>query len=530
MLGRREKNISIGDLWIENRIEKGSFWHKMRMFVDNHLSDETFEKLFSNYGRPSIPPVYTFVAILIQFETGQSDKDMEGSTAFDARYKYAMSAPQDFSGIDSVTLCEHRNRFFENEVGKKIFVEFLKVVAEEESFKYENLNVIDSFMVVGSSAKQSTYQMIYGAIKNTLRIIKMQEIKLPNYKMIRSDYNENLKKPSIDWSDKKEKAKLIDELVRDGLSIIKALETSEEFNKNNEIERAYKLLKKVTTQDVEKDEFGKYQVTKGTAKDRTISIIEPEMRHGHKTTSVKNDGYKCEIITGGKKGKFVIANRVFPANKPDGTYMDELIDEVDNYEIDLTIDTLYGDTAYCDFNTIEEYEEKNSMEFVVKAQPIKSNKGFYTKDDFEINLDKMEVTCPSGNVEKIKKQGKITIIFSKKRCNCCSKKELCTNSKSGRSITINKYEKRLKEQREKQLTAEFKKDYNQRSNGERTICFLTSKGGRKARYVGIKKVQEQQYLVSLLNNIKQFAGELFKKTSSKCGWSMPKIYSYQINK
>ena len=82
------------------------------------------------------------------------------------------------------------------------------------------------------------------------------------------------------------------------------------------------------------------------------------MRHGHKTTSVKNDGYKCEIITGGKKGKFVIANRVFPANKPDGTYMNELIDEANNYEIDLRIDTLYGDTAYCDFNTIEEYEKK----------------------------------------------------------------------------------------------------------------------------------------------------------------------------
>jgi len=95
-------------------------------------------------------------------------------------------------------------------------------------------------------------------------------------------------------------------------------------------------------------------------------------------------------------------------------------------------------------------------------------------------------------------------MFSKNKCNCCSKRKLCINSKSGRSITINNYEKKLKKLREKQLTAEFKKDYIQRSNGERTIYFLTSKSGRKARYVGVKKVQEQQYL----------------------GWSMPKTYSY----
>ncbi|MEA1975813.1 MAG: transposase, partial [Bacillota bacterium] len=294
----------------------------------------------------------------MQFKTNQSDREMEGSTHFNARYKYAMGAPQDYTGIDAVTLCDHRNLFFENNTTMKIFEKVLSIAAEEGFFEDEHLNVIDSFMVERYSAKQSTYQMIYLAIKRTLKIIKMQGIKLPYFELIRSDYEENIKKPEIDWSLKEEKENLLDDLVKDAKAILKALENSGKFNKNSEIKRSYELLKKVSTQDVKKNQNGKYEMIRGTAKDRTISINDPEMRHGHKTTSKKSDGYKCEIITGGEKGKYILATRVFPANVPDGTYMGELIDQIKEYDLDLDVKVLLGDTAYCDFEEIERLEKE----------------------------------------------------------------------------------------------------------------------------------------------------------------------------
>ena len=124
-----------------------------------------FQELFSYYGRPSVSPVYTFTAILIQLEKGYSDREFEGESTFDDRVKFALTATRDFEGIDAVTLCDHRARFFKSEVGKKIFMQVLEKARAEGMFTEENLHVIDSFMVWGSAAKQDTYTMVYQGIK-----------------------------------------------------------------------------------------------------------------------------------------------------------------------------------------------------------------------------------------------------------------------------------------------------------------------------------------------------------------------------
>jgi len=74
------------------------------------------------------------------------------------------------------------------------------------------------------------------------------------------------------------------------------------------------LLERVATQDVEKDEKGIYRIVKGTVKDRVISVNDPEMCHGHKTSSKIQDGYKAEIITGGEKGELVLGVKTDAAN------------------------------------------------------------------------------------------------------------------------------------------------------------------------------------------------------------------------
>ncbi|MEA1973921.1 MAG: transposase, partial [Bacillota bacterium] len=144
----------------------------------------------------------------------------------------------------------------------------------------------------------------------------------------------------------------------------------------------------------------------------------------------------------------------------------------------------------------------------------------FTKEDFDINLEEMKVTCPAGNVKEIKKEGKSIVKFPKKVCDNCPKKKECTKSKSRRSISINEYEKRLEEQRERQKTDEFKVEYNSRSNGERTIYTMTSRGGRLARFIGEYKVHQQEILVATFTNIQNLMGDLFKREKSCIEGSM----------
>ena len=301
MLGKADRQIYISDLWLEGRISKDSFWNMLREWTLKYLKDEMFQPLYSTRGKVSKPPIYTFVAILIQFFKGYSDKEIEEASRFDDRIKWAITAPRDFEGIDAVTLCDHRKRLFCSNIGQKIFVDIIREAKDSGMFDIDNLHVIDSFMVWGAYAKQDTYTMIYQGIKMVLSFIgfygKEKEVKL---ELSGRDYDSNNKKPKINWENKNEKEQLLDGLVKDAQILIKYVRDIE--NCGDDVKEAVELLEKIILQDTEFDGKGMATMVKGTKKDRIISINDPEMRHGRKTTSKKSDGYKAEIITGGEKG------------------------------------------------------------------------------------------------------------------------------------------------------------------------------------------------------------------------------------
>ncbi|PKM38562.1 MAG: IS5 family transposase ISDce1 [Firmicutes bacterium HGW-Firmicutes-8] len=508
MMGKRDNQMSFSDCWLKGRIPEDSYWHKVRIWTLNHLEEEIFEPLFSNYGRSSVPPVYTFVGILVQFEKGYSDREFEGESRFDDRVKYAITAPRDFTGIDAVTMHDHRARFFKTEVGLKIFAQTIAQAKEAGLFSEENLNVVDTFMVWGAAAKQDTYTLLYQGIKMVLKFAAFHE-RAEEVKAVlkRDDYHLDRKKPQIDWEDKGEKQKLLQSLVKDALALVSHLKSG--CSLPQDLANVCDLLEKVALQDVNIDDNGNVSMINGTAKDRIISVHDSDMRHGHKTTSKKSDGYKSEIITGGEKAKVILGIEVDSANTPDGTHLGDLIDDVQ--DMGQPINKIYGDCAYSKWEEIEKREQEDHIEFCVKVPSPSNSKGFFCKDQFTIDLKEGTVTCPNGHTkefdtQKIEKREKVLVKFSSKLCSNCPMKEQCTRSTTGRTININPYEDRLQKQREYQRTPEFKKDYAKRPNVERIIAHLTRHGGRAARYIGKAKVKWQMIMVAINHNIKAITG------------------------
>lgn len=262
-------------------------------------------------------------------------------------------------GIDAVTLCDHRKRFFMSTTGRKILLDTIDQAKDAGMFKEGNLHVIDSFMVWGACAKQDTYAMIYQGIKMVLRVMGFYEMTDEAREVLkRNDYDEKDKKPKINWEDKEEKKGLLEGLVKDALMLISYARGQEEIK--DDLKEAVDLLGKIALQDVDIDDDGNVTMTKGTAKDRVISVNDPEMRHGRKTSSRLSDGYKAEIITGGKGASIIMGIEVDGANVADGEHMSGLIDECN--EDGNNIDKLYGDSAYSDWEEIEK-REKEGMEF-----------------------------------------------------------------------------------------------------------------------------------------------------------------------
>jgi len=503
-MGKRETQLSFSDNWLIDKISNDSYWHKLRTWVLENIDEKDFEPLFSKYGRPSVSPVYTFSALLVQLEKGYSDRELEGETRFDDRVKYAITANRDFEGIDAVTLHDHRQRFFENEIGLAILAKTLMIAKEEGLFSKDNLHVIDSFMIWGAAAKQDTYTLIYQGIKLVLRFARFHELQEKAHEVLkRDDYDKDQNKPKINWQDKKEKNQLLNELVTDALSLVKYLRQQEQLP--DDLAEVCNLLERVATQDVNIDDNGHVKMVNGTAKDRIISLSDPEMRHGRKCTSSKNDGYKAEILTGGPNGSLVIGVQTAPANTPDGRFLSDLIDKAQENEIN--IDKIYGDSAYTDWDEIEK-REKDNIRFYTKVCSSSNPYGRYTKDDFKIDIEKGEVTCPAGiikdfNKEKLQKRKKQIIMFPTQECKNCNLKDNCTTSKQGRRIVIHPYEDKLQEQLKFQQTTEYKEEYSKRANGERTIAHLTRHGARKARFFGNAKIKFQIILASINQNIKQ---------------------------
>jgi len=61
------------------------------------------------------------------------------------------------------------------------------------------------------------------------------------------------------------------------------------------VDQAGALLAMVLGQDLDRDEAGVFRIARRVARDRVISTVDPETRHGHKTAARGFDGYKGHI-------------------------------------------------------------------------------------------------------------------------------------------------------------------------------------------------------------------------------------------
>lgn len=104
----------------------------------------------------------------------------------------------------------------------------------------------------------------------------------------------------IAWGDKLTRAELVHTLVEDALSLLGACERAED----PESASAISPLALVAGQDVEIDEKGRWPVTRQAAKDRVISVVEPEARHMHKSDSHFRDGYEAHLAVEPEAGVF----------------------------------------------------------------------------------------------------------------------------------------------------------------------------------------------------------------------------------
>ena len=493
------------------------------------------------WGVGSVPPMIVAVVMVLQRLEGCSDREAVDRFCFDARWKYAAGGLDfDYPGFVHTVLVEMRARLARSARPDRIFEVVLGVA--DAAGLVGRRRVLDSTPIYDAVATMDTVTLVRSAIRGLLGAADPVLAAELRGVLARDDDYAGAGKPVCDYDDRAAREQLVDGLARDGLALVRVLEGRV---LDPVVRQAGALLATVIGQDLEADETGMMRIVRRVAKDRVISTVDPQTRHGHKTAARGFDGYKGHVGVD-PDSEIVTATRVSPGNAGDASVAEDLIADLlpeaaaaeagdgaaaDGTEAEVAAvaepavaepaasqaaaapaadalapvepssgadaradgdrASVYGDNAY-GTGEFQERLEEAGIDSKCKTQRPTAAAGFFAKDAFDVDLDTDTVTCPNGQTAKIRrdKDGDGTARFGSV-CADCPLRAQCTKTRRGRSIKVGRHEAGLAAARKRQAAAEWIADYRAtRPKVERKLAHLMRRrhGGRRARVRGQTKI------------------------------------------
>ena len=172
---------------------------------------------------------------------------------------------------------------------------------------------------------------------------------------LRGDYASGAK-PRCDWDDPRARQELVDRLGADAAAVLAALEGR---RLRGALSEAAELLAAVAGQDLCQDRGGRFMIARRVAKDRVLSTVDPDARHGHKSTARRFDGYKGHTAVD-PDSELITATAVTPANTADAQPAPELINDLLNTPDTDTADTDTAEDTAEDADTADTAEDTDT--------------------------------------------------------------------------------------------------------------------------------------------------------------------------
>lgn len=455
--------------------------HGDRLFPHDYFADLYKD---SARGRPTIPARVLATVMVLQAQEGLSDQEAVDHLECDLRWQAAAGVDAGYVGFHSTVLVGQRNRLRGSQRPKR-FLEDTRVVAREAGVLRDRVRVLDSTPIYDAVSTQDTVTQLRSAIRKLLRALEGTPLAgRVRAVLVRDDDYASAGKPPCDWDDPQAREALVDALVRDAAGALGVVDGVVLVGAARE---AAELLALVAGQDVEQGDDGVFRIAHKVARDRVISTVDPDARHGHKSRNRRFDGYKAHLSVD-PDSELIDDVVVTPANTHDADAVDDLLaGHVD----DDDKPTVMGDSAYAGADTLDDLA-KAGFDINTKVPPAGGRGGRFGKDDFNVDLDAGTVGCPAGHVVAIRRSadGGGRADFAE-HCATCPLRDRCTTSTSGRSVTIHSKEAILQRAKAAQADPQRQHAYHStRPKVERKIAHFVrvTWGGRKARTRGRQRV------------------------------------------
>ena len=524
MLGKRSAQHGLfeADHLYLSFVGEDSFYGFLACQRGELFRDEEFAAFYCpDNGRPSVPPSMLATALLLQTYENVSDEEAKARADYDLRWKVALGIEVSERAFAKSTLQLFRAQLVLKEKMRAVFQRSLEYARRSGYLKKNRLRtVLDTTNILGRGAVKDTYNLLADSIRQLMRaVVETRGLGLTawadEYRFTRYLASSIKGEAEVDWDDEASRNDFLGGIVADaerllGLSDEALAALGEVDEQRDRIERTSALLEQLIGQDVERSEGG-VTLKQGVARDRIVSVHDPEMRHGRKSSSKRFDGHKAAIAVDAES-QLITAVEVLAGNAADSEQALELI-EASEENTGLEVEETIGDCAYGSGNTRQAFADENRK--LVAKVAAHGCRGQIPKEEFQINLEQMTCACPASQTTRtLMRQGYWqdrdgerhplqAFLFDADICTVCPLRSDCVKAKrrKGRTIRLHPQERLLQEARALQESPAFKEYRQIRQAAEHRLARLAQLGVRKARYFGRRKTLFQLLMAATVANL-----------------------------
>ena len=407
MLGERteQRGLWEADRMYLDYVGKDTFYGLLAQLRGRLFRDADFAELYClDNGRTSVPPSLLATALLLQTYDKVSDAEAKARADFDIRWKVALGIEIEDRPFAKSTLQVFRAQLILHDQVRAVFERSLQLARDAGYLKRRSMRVaLDTTYILGRGAVKDTYNLLADGIVKLMRALAAVDKTTVRQWAEAHGYERYVGssvkgEAAIDWSSQRERRKLLGEIVADADRLLELArqaqgELAEDSAQRREIVEAAELLGQLLLQDVQRKDDGA-DLKDGVSRDRMMSVHDPEMRHGRKSSSKRFDGHKAAIVVD-TDTQLITAVDVLPGNAPDNLGALDLVEQSEA-SAGVSVTEAMGDTAYGDGGTRQAFADAGRQ--LVAKVPGRPNRKHFPKPDFHLDLVAGSCTCPAGQV------------------------------------------------------------------------------------------------------------------------------------
>ena len=539
MLGLRtdQRGLFEADHLYLDYVGRNSFYGFLACQRGQLFNDKEFAEFYClNNGRDSVPPSMLATALLLQTHDKVSDNEAKARADFDIRWKVALGIAVDEKPFAKSTLQLFRAHLILHEKVREVFERSLQFARQTGYLKGHRMKTaLDTSYILGYGAVKDTYNLLADGIVQVVRALSaldgVRTQEWANERGLERYFGSSIKgEAAINWNDEKARRAFLQAIVTDADRVLELARQAQgqlpaEDQKRQVIVDSAELLGQLLLQDVERKYDG-VGLKEGVSRDRILCVHDPEMRHGHKSSSLRFDGYKAAVAVD-TDSQLITAVDVLPGNAPDNAGAMALVEQSEKNTA-CEVEETMGDCAYGDGATRQAFV--NAGRTLVAKVPGRPNKAYFPKEDFQIDLTASTCTCPAGQVTRIRCRLKSHpdgqggwqrpwgFAFDNRICGACPLRSKCVAGKKdkGRTVSLHPQEALLQQARAFQQSPAFTEYRRRRQVVEHRLARLVQLGIRQARYFGRVKTRFQLLMAATVANLTLVAVKMEMMKAIRC--------------